>query len=157
MLFALGNIKQAIVAASLESPCAGWYTHSTSMETRWKGSVVMTAMCGNCWLFCLHIVLAVGRSDGKVSLVSVEEGRTLHTHTLEHSVTSLHWVTQDQSRYVYTPDQMLDIAIYLLALLSCLHCPVLLTVHITRIGLCPSYLLYLHWTTGTRLNIIPET
>ena len=47
---------------------------------------------------CAPAVLAVGRSDGRVSLLSVEGGRTLHTHTFAHPITSLHWMVQVEPR-----------------------------------------------------------
>ena len=60
----------------------------------------MTIMCSiNILSISSSTVLAVGRCDGKVTIHSVEEGRTLHTHTFTNSVTSLHWVAQDQARY----------------------------------------------------------
>ena len=46
------------------------------------------------------VVLAVGRSDATVSLLNIEDGHAMHTHTLTHPITSLHWMTQDQARYV---------------------------------------------------------
>ena len=46
----------------------------------------------------LCIVLAVGRSDATVSLLNIEDGHTMHTHTLAHPITSLHWMIQDKAR-----------------------------------------------------------
>jgi hypothetical protein len=42
-------------------------------------------------------ILAVGRSDATVSLLNIEDGHAMHTHTLTHPITSLHWMTQDQA------------------------------------------------------------
>ena len=46
------------------------------------------------------VVLAVGRSDATISLLNIEDGHAMHTHTLTYPITSLHWMTQDQARYV---------------------------------------------------------
>ena len=43
-------------------------------------------------------VLAVGRSDGRVDVLSVEDGHTLHTHTFTHPIASLHWMVQEECR-----------------------------------------------------------
>ena len=43
------------------------------------------------------VVLAVGRSDGSVNLLDVEDGNTLHTYMLPAPVTSLRWMTQDEA------------------------------------------------------------
>ena len=48
--------------------------------------------------FLFVSVLGVGRSDGSVTLIGVEKGDTLHTHTFTRSISSLHWMVQDESR-----------------------------------------------------------
>ena len=64
------------------------------------------------------VVLAVGRADGSVALVSVEEGRTLHTHTLTtHHITSLHWMTQDEARQANTVLFFLKVKVRLLCVI----------------------------------------